>query len=126
MKNRIMLPIWVLIACMIPGCASYSPRHTGKSTVLDAVSPVDLTDAQGKRQTYVFMGETWVQRIDGKNNLSGTLKFADDQVTLTPTHRYIDEKNPLTKRTVGWKKITGPDLLFEYHPDQTPPLSLKK
>jgi hypothetical protein len=108
---------------------AYEPAFTGSRTPLDSLSPYDVKDVPaGKTSTFRFLGTTWVQRVDGKDMLSGSLKFENNVATLTPEYTYSGTVNPITKKALGWVKSPTklPDVVLAYVPGPPASLSLRK
>jgi hypothetical protein len=108
---------------------AYEPAFTGSRTPLDALSPYDVKDVPpGKTSTFRFLGTTYVQRVDGVDTLSGSVKFENNIATLTPEYTYSGTVNPITKKALGWVKSPTklPDIVLTYVPGPPAALSVRK
>jgi hypothetical protein len=106
-----------------PSGMAYTPVRSGSPTKLDEISLATVDDpATGKKLIFVFLGETWIQQVDGKQLLAGKLKLNGDTATLTQTHVYSEQQNPVTKKPLGWQAAGGQEIVLNYI--ESPPTSV--
>ena len=132
-SNIIIISLIISAIIASTGCATLSHKENkgpklGAPTVfqkiLNNMPPVQIS---GKSTKFQFGGDGWIARVEGRPISGGT--FATEEtagktiIKLTPTHTYSTQKNPATKKEIGWVKNSGGRvIILEYSPG--PPASM--
>ncbi|MDR3304257.1 MAG: hypothetical protein LBS86_07580 [Treponema sp.] len=118
----------VLFASFLTGCAS-GPKMGTATLLQKALNLLPEISVAGKDLKFEFGGDAWKAKVDGKEFLAGTFKSEDNEegsvLTLTQTHVYSEEKNPVGKGVLGWVKTPGPNIVLDYKKGPPETLSAK-
>jgi len=94
--------------------ASFIPQLGEPTLLQQTLNLLPAIPIAGYNLKFVFGGETWIARLNGRDFLAGTFMSENTSegsiITLKQTHTYP----PRTIPGINWIRTPGPDIVLEY------------
>lgn len=129
LNTKIIVQILVIVFIIsLIGCASgggskeatVAPVLSAPNELQGKMNGLAAIPVAGKSTKFMFGGMFWNGNVDGKPFFGGTFETEEEDgktlITLTQTHMYSTQQNPITKKDVGWVKTPGPAIYLVYNP----------